>query len=74
MKVLLNPLPVTQTRICTSRFSFGHILCCVVAVVFNICFVYSIKLQQHNVWPNENRDAEMGVCVTDRGFKRNQNN
>ena len=26
---------------------------------------------QHNVWPNENRDVEMGVCVTERGFKRN---
>ena len=25
---------------------------------------------QRNLWPNENRDVEMGVFVTDRGFKR----
>ena len=23
-----------------------------------------------NVWPTENRDLEMGVCATHRGFKR----
>ena len=37
--------------------------------------VYSIQLQQYNtmygVWPNENKAVEMGVCVADRGFKRN---
>ena len=30
-----------------------------------------IETTQHNVWPNENRDIETGVCVADRGFKRN---
>ena len=41
----------------------------VVAVVLNIQFVTATT--QHNVWPNENRGIEMGVCVTDRGLKRN---
>ena len=28
-----------------------------------------IAALQHNVWPYENRDVDMGVCITDRRFK-----
>ena len=45
------------------------VMCCVVAVVLNTHTIYSIQLQQNHVWPNENRDGDMVVCVTDIGFK-----
>ena len=43
-----------------------------VAIQYNICIEFNTTATtQHNVWPNENRDVEMGVCKTDRAFKRN---
>ena len=52
------------------RFSLGHKLCRVAAVVLNNV-LDTTATTQRNLWLNENRDVEMGVCVLDRGFRRN---
>ena len=46
-------------------------LCYCCCIEYTACIFNTSATTQHNVWPNENRDVEMGVCVTDRGFKRN---